>query len=154
MLKFVVVLYRRPDVSPAAFHENLRHEHGAMAERLPGLRRYIQNHVVPDRNRPHPGRDAVVELFWDDWAAMEAAWKTPEGQRATSRLAEFVDLSRTTWSVVSEEVRQQRRVLHPRADRARSRVVEDRAEPHPLVDARLRRSVSGACCLSSASMSG
>jgi hypothetical protein len=36
---------------------------------------------------------------------MEAAWKTPEGQRATSHLAEFVDLSRSSWSVVSEEVR-------------------------------------------------
>jgi hypothetical protein len=36
---------------------------------------------------------------------MEAAWKTPEGQRATAHLAEFVDLSRSTWSVVSEEVR-------------------------------------------------
>jgi len=105
MLKFVVVLYRRPDLSPEQFHNNLRNEHGRMAEGLPGLRRYVQNHVVPDPNRPHPGWDAVVELFWDDWAAMEAAWKTPEGQRATSHLAEFVDLSRSTWSVVSEEVR-------------------------------------------------
>ena len=47
----------------------------------------------------------MIELFWDDWAAMEAAWSTPEGQRSTSHLAEFVDLSRSTWSVVSEETR-------------------------------------------------
>ena len=105
MLKFVVVLYRRPDLSPEQFHENLRNEHGPLAERLPGLRRYIQNHVAPDPDRPPPGWDAVVELFWDDRAAMEAAWKTPEGRRATDHLAEFVDLSRSRWSVVSEEVR-------------------------------------------------
>jgi uncharacterized protein (TIGR02118 family) len=105
MLKFVVVLYRRKDLSPEEFHANLRDEHGAMAERLPGLRRYIQNHAVADPSRPDPGWDAIVELFWDDWAAMEASWKTPEGQRATSHLAEFADLSRSTWSVVSEEVR-------------------------------------------------
>jgi uncharacterized protein (TIGR02118 family) len=105
MLKFMVVLYRRPDLSPEQFHENLRNQHGPMAERLSGLRRYIQNHVASDPSRPHPGWDAIVELFWDDWTAMEAAWKTPEGQRATSHLAEFVDLSRSTWSVVSEEVR-------------------------------------------------
>jgi uncharacterized protein (TIGR02118 family) len=109
MLKFMVVLYRRADVSPEQFHDNLRNEHGPMAERLPGLRRYIQNHVAPDPKRQHPGWDAVVELFWDDWAAMEAAWTTPEGQRATSHLAEFVDLSRSSWSVVSEEVRRQPR---------------------------------------------
>jgi uncharacterized protein (TIGR02118 family) len=105
MLKFVVVLYRRPDLSPEQFHENLRSEHGPLAERLPGLRRYIQNHVAPDPARPHPGWDAVVELFWDDRAAMEAAWKTPEGRCATRHLAEFVDLSRSNWAVVSEEVR-------------------------------------------------
>jgi uncharacterized protein (TIGR02118 family) len=105
VLKFVVVLYRRPDLSPERFHENLRDEHGPLAERLPGLRRYVQNHVVPDPARPHPGWDAVIELFWDDWAAMEAAWRTAEGQRSTSHLAEFADLSRSTWSVVSEEVR-------------------------------------------------
>jgi uncharacterized protein (TIGR02118 family) len=105
MLKFMVVLYRRPDLTPERFHEVLRNEHGPMAERLPGLRRYVQNHVVPDPNRPHPGWDALIELFWDDRAAMEAAWKTPEGQRATDHLSEFVDLSRSRWSVVAEEVR-------------------------------------------------
>lgn len=105
MLKFVVVLYRKPGLTAAQFSENLRNEHGPMAEQLPGLRRYVQNHVVPDPSRGHPGWDAVVELSWDDRSAMEAAWKTPEGQRATDHLAEFADLSRSTWSVVTEEVR-------------------------------------------------
>lgn len=105
MLKFVVVLYRRPDLPAERFHAILREEHGPMAERLPGLRRYIQNHVIPDPTRPHPGWDATVELFWDDWASMEAAWLTPEGQASTNHLTEFVDLSRSTWAVVQEEVR-------------------------------------------------
>lgn len=105
MLKFVVVLYRRPDLTPEQFRNCLRKEHGLMAERLPGLRRYVQNHVVPDVTRTHPGWDAVIELFWDNWEAMEAAWKTPEGEQATDHLAEFANLSRSTWSVVSEEVR-------------------------------------------------
>jgi uncharacterized protein (TIGR02118 family) len=105
MLKFVVVLYRRPDLSPEAFFANLRDEHGPLAERIPGLRRYIQNHVVPDPKREHPGWDAVIELYWDDWASMEDAWATPEGQAATDHLRRLADLSRTTWSVVQEHVR-------------------------------------------------
>jgi uncharacterized protein (TIGR02118 family) len=105
MLKFVVVLYRRPDLAPEQFHAILRGEHAALAERLPGLRRYVQNHVVPDPNRAHPGWDGVVELWWDDWEAMEAAWKSEAGQRATNHLPEFADLSRSTWSVVGEDVR-------------------------------------------------
>jgi len=105
MLKFVVVLYRRPDLSVERFRSILRGEHAAMAEQLPGLRRYVQNHVVPDPRRKHPGWDAVVELYWDDWASMEAAWEAPEGRRSTEHLSEFVDLSRSTWSVVEEELR-------------------------------------------------
>jgi uncharacterized protein (TIGR02118 family) len=105
MLKFMVVLYRRADVTPEEFHANLRHEHGPMAERIAGLRKYVQDHVVPDPSRAHPGWDAIVELYWDDWAAMEAGWRSPEGQEATSHLSAFADLSRSTWSVVSEEVR-------------------------------------------------
>lgn len=105
MLKFIVVLYRKPDLSPEDFFANLRDEHGPMAERIPGLRRYVQNHVLPDPNRSHPEWDAVVELYWDDRDAMEAAWRSPEGRAATAHLETFADLSRTTWSVVQEHVR-------------------------------------------------
>jgi uncharacterized protein (TIGR02118 family) len=105
MIKFVVVLYRRPDLTVEQFRDNLRHVHGPMAERIPGLRRYVQNHVVSDTTRVHPGWDAVVELWWDDREAMERGWASPEGRQATAHLADFVDLSRTTWSIVQEDVR-------------------------------------------------
>jgi uncharacterized protein (TIGR02118 family) len=105
MIKFVVVLYRRPDLSVAQVRRTLSGDHAAMAEQLPGLRKYVQNHVVPDPNRKHPGWDAVVELYWDDRLSMEAAWAAPEGRRSTEHLSEFVDLARSTWSVVEEEVR-------------------------------------------------
>jgi uncharacterized protein (TIGR02118 family) len=105
MVKFMVVLYRRSDLSVADFRVNLRTIHGSMAERLPGLRRYVQNHIAEDPSRAHPGWDAIVELYWDDRASMEAAWRSPEGQAATRHLDEFVDLSRSTWSIVEEVVR-------------------------------------------------
>src|SRR5438132_11025904 len=100
MVKFIVVLYRRPDISLDAFHAILRGPHAQMAERLPGLRKYVQNHVAPDPSRAHPGWDAVIEPYWDDWDAMESAWRTPEGHRATEHLSEFAHLSRRPWSVV------------------------------------------------------
>ena len=105
MIKFAVVLYRREDLSVARFEEVLAGEHAEMAEALPGLRRYVQNRVVPDATRKHPGWDAVVELWWDGREAMEAAWASREGRRATDHLAAFVDLSRSTWSIVEEDVR-------------------------------------------------
>jgi uncharacterized protein (TIGR02118 family) len=105
VVKFVVVLYRRPDVSAERFREILSGDHARMAEALPGLLKYVQNHVASDPNRPHPGWGAVVELFWTDLAAMEVAWRSPEGRQATEHLREFADLTRTTWSVVDEDVR-------------------------------------------------
>jgi uncharacterized protein (TIGR02118 family) len=105
VLKFVVVLYRRADVPVERFHEILIGDHARMAEALPGLLKYVQNHVTHDPSRPHPGWDAVVELSWTDRAAMEVAWRSPEGRQATEHLREFADLTRTTWSVVDEDVR-------------------------------------------------
>lgn len=103
MLKFMVVLYRKPDMREPEFHRFLREVHGPMALAIPGLRKYVQNHVVQDATRKHPGWNAIVELYFDDWKSMEAAWATAEGKRATADVGEFADLSRSTWSVVDEE---------------------------------------------------
>ena len=103
MLKFMVVLYKKPGMTEDEFHRFLREVHGPMALKIPGLRRYVQNHTAPDGKRKHPGWEAIVELYFDDWESMEAAWATPEGEAATADVAEFADLSRTTWSVVEEE---------------------------------------------------
>lgn len=100
MVKFMVVLYRRPDLSESAFQAYLRDVHGPMAEAIPDLLHYTQNFVAQDPTRKHPGWDAIVELFWADRETMEAAWASPEGVAATADLAEFADLARTTWSLV------------------------------------------------------
>ena len=105
----MVVLYRRSDFSDTEFHRFLREVHGPLALAIPGLRRYVQNHVVPDSTRKHPGWDAIVELYFDNWDAMQAAWATPEGKAATVDVGEFTDLSRTTWSVVEAEEKAIRR---------------------------------------------
>jgi hypothetical protein len=36
---------------------------------------------------------------------MEAAWRTREGKTATRDLPAFADMTRTTWSIVDEQVR-------------------------------------------------
>jgi uncharacterized protein (TIGR02118 family) len=101
MLKFMVVVYRRPDLTPAQFRRHLEDVHAPLARSLPGLRAYKQNHTCPDAKR-QPGWDAIVELYFDDRAAMEAAWASPQGAASDADLPLFADLSRTTWSVVDE----------------------------------------------------
>ncbi len=105
MCKMMVVLYRRGDFTRARFLAYLRDVHGPLAERLPGVVAYRQNHVVEDPTRRDPGWDAVVELWWESRDAMESAWRTDAGRAATDDLAHFADLERSTWSIVDEQVR-------------------------------------------------
>jgi len=96
MLKFMVVLYRRSDLTPQLFRHHLEQIHAPLAKNLPGLRKYRQNYVCDDPKRKHPGWDGIIELYFDNRDSMEAAWASPEGAAADA------DLPRTTWSVVEE----------------------------------------------------
>jgi uncharacterized protein (TIGR02118 family) len=104
MIKFVVVLSSRPGMTREDFSVYLRTAHRNLARRLPGLKRYVQNHVVEDSKRRPPSWDAVVELCWESRDAMEAAWASPEGEAASADLEAFADLSRSSWSIVEEVV--------------------------------------------------
>jgi uncharacterized protein (TIGR02118 family) len=102
MVKFMVVLYRRTDLTAAQFRQHLEQIHAPLARALPGLKKYKQNHVTDDPKRKHPDWDAIVELYFESRQAMEAAWDSPQGKASDADLPLFVDLNRTTWSVVEE----------------------------------------------------
>jgi uncharacterized protein (TIGR02118 family) len=102
MLKFMVVLYRRPDFTEAQFQRHLREIHGPLARNLPGLKKYVQNYPCSDATRKSPGWDAIVELYFENWELMETAWGSPQGAASDADLPLFADMSRTTWSVVEE----------------------------------------------------
>lgn len=102
MIKFMVVIYRRPEMTREEFRRHLEKVHGPLAMNLPGLRKYVQNYVCDDPKRKAPGWDAIIELWFDDWETMEAAWASPQGAASDADLPAFADLSRTTWSVVEE----------------------------------------------------
>jgi uncharacterized protein (TIGR02118 family) len=101
MLKFMVVLCRRPDLTQEEFRRHLQEIHGPLAKALPGVRTYIQNFVCPDPQRT-PAWDAIIELYFDDWPSMEAAWASPQGAASDADLQAFADLSKTSWSAVDE----------------------------------------------------
>ncbi len=101
MLKFIVILYKRPDLTRQQFRRHLQEVHGPLAMDLPGLRKYVQNFVLEDPKRK-PRWDAVVELYFDNWESMEAAWASPQGAASDADLPAFADLTRTTWAAVDE----------------------------------------------------
>lgn len=103
-VKFVVVLVRRPDLSAEEFQRQFKTIHEPMALALPDLIEYRQNFVAEDPTRPRPAWDAVIEFRFTSRAAMEAAWATEAGRKATDDLRHMADLTRSTWGIVDEFV--------------------------------------------------
>ncbi|MBB4041784.1 uncharacterized protein (TIGR02118 family) [Microvirga flocculans] len=78
------LLTRRPEVSQADFRRHWREVHGPLAARLPGLRRYHQNHVVDTRQlaidhaRGSWSIDGISELWFDSDEDMNRALSSEE----------------------------------------------------------------------------
>ena len=74
---------RRPGMTFAQFQHYWSNEHGPVAEAIPGLRGYIQNHAILQEGRPllpYIGFDACSEIAFDGLAAMDAGFASPTYQ--------------------------------------------------------------------------
>jgi uncharacterized protein (TIGR02118 family) len=78
------LLQKRADIDQQEFRTHWHSGHGALAAKLPGLRRYHQNHVVDRAQRgityARDGLnfDGFSELWFDDLPAMQAAFAADE----------------------------------------------------------------------------
>ena len=103
MVKVIILLARRDDLSREDFTRYTRDQHLPLVAKLPGLRRLVVNHVLPDPNGPPPAYDAVAEDWFDDLAAMGAAFESPEGQAVIADASNFLDMSRLQILAVEEQ---------------------------------------------------
>lgn len=103
MVKLVYCFRRRPDLDFETFSRYLREVHGPIGARIPGLRRLVQSHALPQSRalRP-PDFDAMAELWFDDMDALIAARESLEYELATADEANFVDGLRTAYFVTEE----------------------------------------------------
>jgi len=83
-----LVLYNRP-VDVEAFERHYWEVHIPLARKLSGLRRYaISRNVTTLRGDESPY--LVAELEWDDAAAFQRAFQSPEGQAAGQDVTEHL----------------------------------------------------------------
>ena len=83
MIKTVGLLTRKSGWTHEQFMTHWVETHGPLAHEVPGLRRYVQNHITGERSRADIETtavevDGIAELWFDDAAALEAASRTPE----------------------------------------------------------------------------
>lgn len=86
---------RRPGSSRSAFQGHWSATHAAFGLGLPGLRGYVQNHVLetPD-GLVNPVFDGCSELDFDDVATMRAAFNSPQIAAADADERRFADPDR------------------------------------------------------------
>ena len=80
MLKVISLMKRKEDMSLDEFRKWALEEHPPLGKKLPGIRHYRMNVVLKDD--PNLPFHAVSEFWFDDDAARQAAFATPEGQAA------------------------------------------------------------------------
>jgi uncharacterized protein (TIGR02118 family) len=103
MVKVIVLLSRRSDMTRDDFDRYMRETHMPLVARIPGMRRLVVNWVLPDPNGRVPAYDAVAEDWFDDAQAMGAAFASPEGKAVVDDTPNFLDMSRFELLVTDEE---------------------------------------------------
>ena len=95
MIKVVGLLTRRPELTHEQFVRHWFEIHGPLARAVPGVRRYVQSHIIGTRTRADIPEtdvavDGIAELWYDDQEALARATATPEMKRLTDDGALFI----------------------------------------------------------------
>jgi len=86
MIKQVVFLKKRPDMTMQEFMDYYENQHSQLSKRmgakpaLPNAQRYVRRYLTAERNPLtgeilHPGYDCIMEIWWNSRADFEAAMK-------------------------------------------------------------------------------
>ncbi len=95
MIKVVGLLTRRPELTHEQFVKHWVEIHAPLAHAVPGIRRYVQAHIIGTRTRSDIREtdieiDGIAELWYDDEAALNRAAATAEMKRLTDDGALFI----------------------------------------------------------------
>jgi uncharacterized protein (TIGR02118 family) len=103
MIKVVYCITKKAGLSDEQFFHYWKDVHGPIGSRIPGLRRLVQSRriAIPGDTRL-PDYDGVVELWFDDEAALLAARQSAEWKASTADEANFIDQSRVAYVVTKE----------------------------------------------------
>jgi uncharacterized protein (TIGR02118 family) len=95
MIKSISLLTRRPELSHEEFVRQWVDTHAPLAHAVPGVRRYVQNHILDERRRAdipttEIAVDGIAELWYDDRAAMDRGNASAEAKRLHDDGALFI----------------------------------------------------------------
>ena len=105
MIKSIVVAHRKTGLTREEFNRYWKEEHGPLAARLiPGVRKYVQNHLIDIPGMEYEG-DGIVEMWYDDVESWQNSMKAIQSSKELAKDgAKFCDLSNAKVWIVEEHV--------------------------------------------------
>jgi uncharacterized protein (TIGR02118 family) len=107
MVKSIVVARKKAGMSREEFNKYWEKTHGPLAARMiPGLRRYVQNHLVDIPGMEYEG-DGIVEMWYDDIDAYLKSMeylRSDEGRPLMEDGDKFADMTDAKVWIVEEHV--------------------------------------------------
>jgi uncharacterized protein (TIGR02118 family) len=105
MVKVLTFLKRPAGMPLDSFQEYWRTAHPDVVLRLPGVRRYVQSHVLASAYaKGEPLYDGIAEVWADDTDALRAMTRSPEHPRLIEDEAKFIDRARMGFIVTEDRV--------------------------------------------------
>jgi uncharacterized protein (TIGR02118 family) len=103
MVKVLTFLKRKGGMPLDEFQTYWRTRHPDVVTRLPGIRRYVQSHVLPSAYaKGEPVHDGIAEVWADDTDALRAMTKSPAHPDLIADEAKFIDRARMGFIVTEE----------------------------------------------------
>jgi len=108
MIKVMIFIRRRSDLSVEAFREHYESVHVRLSfEHLPLMLRHARNYPAPLKGQAEPDYDCVTECWFEDWEAMKqtsALLAAEKRALITEDEARFMDRDSIRLRVVEEHV--------------------------------------------------
>jgi uncharacterized protein (TIGR02118 family) len=106
MIKLIYCITRKPELSVEEFQRYWRETHAPIAARIPGVRRYVQCHTLPELygGSNAPSYDGAAEVWFDDYQSFTNAVGSAEVKAAREDERNFIDHSRSALFFTTENV--------------------------------------------------
>lgn len=101
MIKMLILIPRRADMSYTEFREYYEDTHGPLSSDLPNLRKYVIDFPTDPERTPY---DAVAELYFDSMADLRAAFDSDVGEKVQADAANFIDSEDRRTMIVEESI--------------------------------------------------
>ena len=107
MIKSITLAKRKPGITYEEYTQYWKEKHGPLAAKIiPGMRRYVQNHLIKLPGFEYEV-DGIVEMWFDDIQAYQEylAWRqSDEAKVLLDDVSKFADVTSRVTFIVEEHI--------------------------------------------------